>query len=311
MPGLAVSQAKAASSKVRDARHKLWNLHHAGIPANGKTSAYTQAAHELLESTLTKTGFDPAKVNVLREQNELEWPKRRAKSDADADQRSSAMLDTVSRGTENWRATVTGFKTLGTANFQRFLLDTAAEISATSEITVASTQTAATNNTAQFRLDTTQSSGTEEVSFGFFWQNPSDKFAVVNVDGYLVLTAICQAIDHGGILAEDRFSRLAVDANLHISELWNDPPTSPIGQPSQSQRALTVSVENTGWFDDGEIVNQDLFRGYDLQYGQFVMPLVEPLCLKSLALFPTATRAMARLILFLRISAVKHSALQY
>src|SRR2546430_9164791 len=105
MPGLAVSQAKAASSKVRDARHKLWNLHHAGIPANGKTSAYTQAAHELLESTLTKTGFDPAKVNVLREQNELEWPKRRAKSDADADQRSSAMLDTASRGTENWRAT--------------------------------------------------------------------------------------------------------------------------------------------------------------------------------------------------------------
>jgi hypothetical protein len=182
------------------------------------------------------------------------------------------MLDTVRHGIESWRETVTRSQTLALPNSQRVLLDTASEISATSEITVASTQTAATNNTAQFRLDTTQSSGTEEVSFGFFWQNPSDKFAVVNVDGYLVLTAVCQAIDHGGILAEDRFSRLSVDANLHISELWNDPPTSPIGQPSQSEHALSVSVENTGWFDDGQIVNQDLFRGYDLEYSQFVMP---------------------------------------
>jgi hypothetical protein len=65
---------------------------------------------------------------------------------------------------------------------------------------------------------------------------------------------------------------LTVDASLDIEELWNEPFTSPIRQPAQSQTALNLEVSDSGIVSPGRFDGQNLYRGFDLQYSQFVMP---------------------------------------
>ena len=105
------------------------------------------------------------------------------------------------------------------------------------------------NNWARFFHDVSHGDGFDVgsgvVSFGFLWQNPSDKAVVVNVHGYLVLDGFCSVFSNGGFIAL-AFAELNVDADLVIHELWNDPPTSPVAQSTQSQNALTLSCESLG-----------------------------------------------------------------
>ena len=112
----------------------------------------------------------------------------------------------------------------------------------------------------------------KRASFGFLWQNPSDNYAVVNVDGYIVLNGYLTVLADGGYVVLNDFSQLRVDASLDIHELWNEPFTSPIRQPAQSQSALDLDVSVAGIVAPGGIDGQNLYRGFDLQYSQFVMP---------------------------------------
>jgi len=95
---------------------------------------------------------------------------------------------------------------------------------------------------------------------------------LINIDGYLVLTALCRATSEGGTFAGDRHCHLHVEANLHISALWTQPPSSPFPQPDQRQNALSLGVESGGIFDHEKAVEQNLFRGFDLRYTFFLMP---------------------------------------
>jgi hypothetical protein len=109
------------------------------------------------------------------------------------------------------------------------------------------------------------------VSFGFIWQNPSDRSAVVNVDGYFVFDGRCHAIAFGGIFAFS-LSHMEVDARLNIQELWNQPPTSPIRQGGQDAHVLTAHANPRGLLSEPDSVIRYLFRGFDLQYRQLYVP---------------------------------------
>jgi hypothetical protein len=239
-------------------------------------SARRQAAQALLESMLTKAGFERDQFEALHRESEAERHARIAQSLAEADAQSAAMEGTVRRDVENWRYAVEHLKTLAppAAPVQRILLETAADISATPGLTLDATQVAPLNNTANLFLFSENEARVEAVSFGFIWQNASDKYAVVNVDGYLVLNGNFQAIAYGGahLPLDFRNSRVMVDASLNIQELWNQPPTSPVRQASQDWRVLSIEADASGWFDDTHIVTQSLYRGVVLQYTQLVLP---------------------------------------
>jgi hypothetical protein len=225
---------------------------------------------------LAKAGIDQEEFDALHHESETAIQTRIAQQMAEADAQSAAMRETVRREVENWRYTVEQLKTLtATAEpIQRFLLDTASDITATPGLSLDSTQIAPGNNSAKFFLRSVEEAREEAVSFGFTWQNTSDRSVVVNVDGYLVIDGRCQAIAYGGgiPLFDLRTVLMTVDARLSLQELWNQPPTSPIFQSGQDAHALTVRAHSAGFFGPTDIVTRYLFRGFTLQYRPFLVP---------------------------------------
>lgn len=264
------SRAKFTLSALQEERTKSTRIRRADFESESKQSAARQQLSKLFESRIAGVGPE---LEGLRKQAEADSQRHMERLKREAETRISVAEDVLKQSVENWRNTVQRVSTLGLAPLTGplFLLDTANEISSTSGINLSSTHIGPQQNTLEFQLDTQNADGTEAVSFGFLWQNPRDKYVVVNVDGYLVLNGICQAIARGG-LVEDGSSRLSITSTLNIHELWNDPPTSPVSQPGQSQSALELFADATGWFYDSQINDATLFRGYDLQYELFLLP---------------------------------------
>jgi hypothetical protein len=259
--------SKATLSELVEARRKFPTSRRAAGPARMKTCAGRQAVKRFVESNLGKGGFDFDAFRDLVKWSEAEARLRIADLRADADRQSHARLQALHRE-------VDGLNHRLTAEF--FLLDTAAEITALG-ITLDSSHIGPTpeNNWARFFHDVSHGDGFDVgsgvVSFGFLWQNPSDKAVVVNVHGYLVLDGFCSVFSNGGFIAL-AFAELNVDADLVIHELWNDPPTSPVAQSTQSQNALTLSCESLGFIEPGCADGRSLAAGFDLEFDQFMMP---------------------------------------
>jgi hypothetical protein len=133
-------------------------------------------------------------------------------------------------------------------------------------------------NSSQFTLDETGDGvvfGFEvhlaEARFRFLWKNQTDAPALINVDGYLTLDGVCSAITKGGWFVFGN-TQLSVFGSLQIQELWNNPPTWPIEQPSQTQYALDLRCDTFGIAEPANVVGGPLFRSFDLQYSNFAMP---------------------------------------
>jgi hypothetical protein len=114
-------------------------------------------------------------------------------------------------------------------------------------------------------------SSREEVSFYFFWVNPTDYYAVVNIEASLVLNGHCQAGAEWGFLSGGR-STLVVGAELRLVEWWNQPPTLPMHQSDQYQEVVSIDVYGGDIFNPGEIDPEEVFSSYDLRYNAFLIP---------------------------------------
>jgi hypothetical protein len=197
-----------------------------------------QTTQRVLEALLTRSGLDRSELEILANQRRTEANELAARRLAKADQQFSAFLETVKRDINNWRNNVEQLAIFFPPPVQRFLLNTASDVSATSGIPISSSSLAPGNNWVQFLFVTFQetpefNSSNEEVSFSFFWQNPSNVTATIDVDAYLILTRLLQLVATGGYV-EGGFCYIAVRAELHIHELWNQPPTSPVFQSGQA-----------------------------------------------------------------------------
>jgi hypothetical protein len=271
VPDNSKSQLKVALSEHRAARHKLANFVRPHSSSRRPESASQRALNELLKSTLSSADFDFNKFDKLRKQGEAEVRDWAAKRKVEGDAQTSTMQKTIQQTIESWRSTFVRPKDLAvppSSPFQYFLLTTAVDISATSGITLAGSNIASTNNWVEFQLETSGSS-TQEVSFAFSWQNATDKYVVINVDGYLVFNGVCEAISQGGIFPGDRSSNVELFAELHLNT--NETPGTP-SMTAASELALSLKADSGGWFSDGEILYQQLFRGFDLQYQFLLVP---------------------------------------
>ncbi|MDR8391638.1 hypothetical protein NC796_10830 [Aliifodinibius sp. S!AR15-10] len=127
------------------------------------------------------------------------------------------------------------------------------------------------NSWAKFKYHSDRALGSEALSFYFLWENPRDKFAVINIDAYLVLNGFCSVIDGQTLLTGYDSSSLNLQAQLSIREWWNQPPTSPLPQSDLLQSVVSLSAKG-GSISGGAIDGKHIFRGYDLRYNQFLVP---------------------------------------
>lgn len=113
--------------------------------------------------------------------------------------------------------------------------------------------------------------GSDELSFIFAWENPSQKDAVVNVDAPLILNGYCDAYASGGLWAYNLVF-LGIDASLDILEWWNQPPTSPPSQAGQMAHAATVFAFAHGIYVGGDPEAAGVQGYYNLNYNLLVVP---------------------------------------
>jgi hypothetical protein len=127
---------------------------------------------------------------------------------------------------------------------------------------------------AKFRVDSSRSSGSEEMSFYFLWDNPSSGYAVIDVDAFLVLNGHGRAGSDGGVFPSlsGRYSNLQIHARLYLLEWWNQPPTQPFPQADTTRLALALSTNTGGWGSVGAIESASVFRGFDLRHTQMLVP---------------------------------------
>lgn len=111
-----------------------------------------------------------------------------------------------------------------------------------------------------------------DVQFWYLWNNPNNRFSVINVDGYIIFNGHGYVGTDGGVFPGARSAGLTVNGRLNILEWENQPPTQPIPQPDQSVEALKLSVSALGFGEVGAIEARDIFRGYDLRHTLLVVP---------------------------------------
>jgi hypothetical protein len=129
------------------------------------------------------------------------------------------------------------------------------------------------NSRAKFFFTSTAKSGVREVSFYYLWQNPSNRIAVINIDGFLAFNGFCQVGQSGGFFPGDRRTSLSLRTNMIILEWWNQPPTSPLSQASQTDTVLSFSASGGGGFGDvGAIESRSISRASGLGYNLFLIP---------------------------------------
>jgi hypothetical protein len=274
MPNASASRAKVRPAKG-EATDKLSSFLQPHASPRVPNPAAQKAVAEMLKSTLKSSGFDLNKFEKYNKQaqSELrEWAvKRKSQNSAER----AAVQKTIEQTTAAWRDRIIRLQSYvapPASPFKYYLLDTATEISATSGISLSAQNIAPTQNWAEFQFST-GSSNTQEVTFQFSWQNSTALYQVVNVNGYLVLNGECEALADSGAagIFPGGTSDVYVNANLYFLETWQPNGTTPIGV--DSQRALDLEANGGGWFEAvGAILDQQLFRGFDLQSQTVTIP---------------------------------------
>ena len=234
-----------------------------------------KAVGERLRLALSSAGFDLKEFERIRKQAEQDLHAWAAKRKSQSEAEYGAMRKTIEQTMANWRDNVVRLSTVAfppPSPFKYYLLDTATQISATSKVNLAAQNIGATQNWAQFQFET-GNSDTQEVTIEFSWQNTTANFQVINVDGYVVLNGECDATADGGtFILPGGSSDAYVNANLYLFETWQ-PNGDTNRMQADSGQALHLYANGGGWFEGvGAILNQKVFRGFDLQFQTLVIP---------------------------------------
>lgn len=156
---------------------------------------------------------------------------------------------------------------------QYTLLNAPFDISSTAGMPLTSAQIVPSNSSAKFKLhveDGPDPSNT--VNFSYVWVNPSDKYVVMNVHGYIIFHGHCQLGAGGGFFPGDRFYRLQIDGRLDIFDWSQENPVSIPPAFDQSVNVYTTSEDQGRWSEVGAVDAKDIFRGYDLSRELLVVP---------------------------------------
>jgi hypothetical protein len=160
---------------------------------------------------------------------------------------------------------------LGTPEYE--LLNTPFLIWPTNSVDLEASEIIPANSFAKFRASVDDGKGFRgDVKFHYLWTNPRNKFALINVDGYVIFNGHIFVGVGGGNFPGDRSASAEVTGTLQILEWFNQPPTSPPQQVDQTATAAKLRVSAPGFFEVGAIDAKDVFRGFDLRHTMFTVP---------------------------------------
>ncbi|MCB1370060.1 MAG: hypothetical protein KDJ83_04140 [Rhodobacteraceae bacterium] len=153
------------------------------------------------------------------------------------------------------------------------LLNTPFLIWPTNSVDLEASEIVPSNSSAKFRARIGKhKSFFGDVKFYYIWDNATDKFAVINADGYSIFHGTAFVGVGGGIFPANRAASVRLTATLQILEWWNQPPTSPLQQTDQSAEILNLRVSAGGFGEVGAIELRNVFRGSDLRHTLMLVP---------------------------------------
>jgi hypothetical protein len=275
---LSESKIKAALSAADEARRREG----ADLPRapRAERARIEKAAEKLLAPYWKKTGLDVAAFKKIRTQTQTEMRRLAAEQHADAIKHSSAVKDRLAHGVESWRQTVERFRLPDPALVSPFLpgfvvIETPFIIWPTHGLQLDDSHIEPGHNRAKVKGQSTKSSGSENLRFIYVWENPNDRFAAINVASFLALNGSCEASADGGTagIFPGGTSNLQLKAFLNVWEWWNQPPTNPLRQATQTRDVLNLSADGGGWFGSvGAIEVRSVSGNFDVSYSLFVLP---------------------------------------
>ncbi len=265
-------------SRIRDERNNLINTQ--SVPKHSPIIKNQSISNRLLTSYFSKNGLDFDKFDKILLQNQKERELILEKLKADSLTESAKMKNMQYKTIENRRKTIETLTNNVTAPYPYYVtLDKPFLIWPTSGLFFDDSHYEPWNSWGKVKLDSSKSSSDnpnlfwEELGFYFLWENPVDKWAVINVDGYLIQNGFCSVQSDGGYFAGDRRSSVNIYSNLRLLEWWNQPPTQPMMQSDQSQLIFSISCYSGDMFDfDGGFNGDYIFRGSDSRYNLFLIP---------------------------------------
>jgi hypothetical protein len=246
----------------RNARRKEEMLSRANPLDRPQIRANQRALKNLVASHLIKTGFEVDKVEVICEQLRTELRLSLEEHKAKAVKNSAHVSETLRRSAHNMYQ---AFRQLD--DNPKEILDKPILIWQTQGIDFPEVQYEPGRSLAKFVVNATRD-GEEEMSFYFLWQNPSDKFVVINVDSCLVFNGLIQALVGGGFLGQGEATRLILKANLFLFE---EPPFTTLSA-ADTQYVETVIAMIEGWLvPPGQIDSAYVHKLARLHYGPFLV----------------------------------------
>jgi hypothetical protein len=110
------------------------------------------------------------------------------------------------------------------------------------------------------------------VVFCFVWENPTDKYVVINVLAYMSLHGYCKLSSPGGFFPGDRRSELRMWPKLELFDYTTEPFPSLLGTGYELPDPVIVSTDTGGLSDDGYSETEDVFRADGLQVYLVLVP---------------------------------------
>lgn len=169
----------------------------------------------------------------------------------------------------------------------RFLLQTPFEISlAGANLAEHRIQTGASFARFGFEIGKNRT-GSVRAHFSYVWQNPTDKYVLINAHGYLIFDGYIEGGINSALFPGDRRIRLDVQGYMGIHD-WGQEPLLPSAQ-TFTQTAAWLNEADGGFGAVGVIVVQDVFRGMDLDHGLYIVKPHGTIGLVIAANFPYST----------------------
>jgi hypothetical protein len=278
MPKLDEQQVRAAVSAAKDGRRKQSEaLRQADFSERYRRLAVQQTQlGKILAGCPTGAGHDADELARLSAQSQAEMRRLIDKQKATTAKSSASVQQAMQAAAASWRASSERTATLRRdaprdipiANF--VFLDTAAFIFPTQGINLAKASSAPWNNVARIDGEWNTpypANGFDDVSFIFAWENPSDRYAIINVASYLMLNGFCAAMSDPGW--PTHLSALGLTVELGVLEYWNNPPTAPAAQVSQFSSAGGPRAEGSIL---GDYETAAITGAYDVSYSSFAIP---------------------------------------
>jgi len=273
MPKFTESQIKAAlSAREQEARadSKLHKVISARIQASRRQG------EKALASYLKKTGFDFASYERIRAQQQAELRRLLKQAEAASIKRSSSRKKALAKDIANWREKVERIRdaTLVSPFVPVFeVVETPFLIWPTNHLELLDSHIQPWNNTAKVRAQW-RDEGSENLRFIFVWENPNDKWSVVNVESNLAVNGTCDAYTEGGFFVGS-INTLWVQTTLNVWEWWNQPPTLLPPQATQTQKVLSIAVSGGGFLSNlggGGIKSKSANGIHDVRRTLFSLP---------------------------------------